>query len=416
MSRISLVCLGLMIPLSVTGTDIAIFATLVFGVLSGEIFAHRKAIMQHPFCLPLLLFMSVVCMGVFWSIAPWSERLNAVHKYSKLLYILPLLPIAADRIWSQRAIHAFLFGMFITVCISYLKAYAHLKFGRTTEPAWVFHNHIETSYFVAFSCYILLNHILSQNQKYFFRYFCIILLLFFSYQEFFLNEGRTGWLVYLVLLVLSLVQQGHPSPLGLIPQSGWFRLKNLAYGLFIGGLSAILLCVSMSIFSVRFHRYSQETWSAVTHQLSWNNLLSVNHADHSIPNAPKAVEPRIHFIGFTIALVKLHPVFGLGSGSFAQAYRQYGGIPGGVKTLHTPHNEYLLVLSQFGFVGLMVLLYWFYSQARATLFLIDNQKIAQALVVAQMVGCAFDSFLFTSVAGYFYVFFTCVLFRAAHRL
>ncbi len=69
---------------------------------------------------------------------PLGERLSALHKYSKLLYIPFLIPLCADKKWRDRILVAFLVGVSITVLFSYLKVWGGLRFGSNPDQSAVF--------------------------------------------------------------------------------------------------------------------------------------------------------------------------------------------------------------------------------------------------------------------------------------
>ncbi|MFT3741383.1 MAG: O-antigen ligase family protein [Gammaproteobacteria bacterium] len=406
---ISLVAIGLMLPLSVTGTDIAVVVAASLSLLSGIVFRSGKEILHNPLTIPIIIFVVLVTLGMFWSIAPWTQRLSALHKYSKLLYIPLLLPLCKGR-WRDYAINAFLLSMMMTVILSLLKAYTVLKFGKVAAPSWVFHNHIETSYFVAFSAYLVIDRALQSSRSWYWRAFYGVLAVLFTYQEFFINDGRTGWLVYFCLILLFVIQRLRPDPLSATPQSLRLRFKNITLGMFLGTISVFLIGLLPYEFSNVFRANADETLYAIKHQISFTHLVGIHPLPQATGEGFKSVEPRINFLGFSLSLIKQHPIMGLGSGSFKTAYQQAGGIPGSYKHLDTPHNEYLLVMVQLGVLGFAALLWIFYTQASMTPYLGEFRRPAQALLVSYLVGCVFNAFLFTMVAGYFYVLFSSVFF------
>src|SRR5690606_27405371 len=100
-----------------------------------------------------------------------------------------LIPLCMEKKWRDRAINAFLLGMLVTVFISFLIAYTPFTWGHPpNDPASIFYNHIETSYFVAFSAFVFLHRAVYEFKL---RWLNIILFGLFTFQEFFINDGRT---------------------------------------------------------------------------------------------------------------------------------------------------------------------------------------------------------------------------------
>jgi O-antigen ligase len=108
-------------------------------------------------------------------------------------------------------------------------------------------------------------------------------------------------------------------------------------------------------------------------------------------------------------MAKEKPVLGYGAGSFAKTSKKFGGVPGW-KIIVTPHNEYCMMLVEFGCVGLISLLLLFLLQWRISFCLGDMQNFAQGLLLVFMVSSIYNAFLYLSVSGHFYVLFTSLFF------
>mgnify|MGYP006377636595 FL=1 len=72
-----------------------------------------------------------------------------------------------------------------------------------------------------------------------------------------------------------------------------------------------------------------------------------------IPPAPtSSVGLRLELLRNTLEIIGSHPVFGVGTGGFAQAYaRRVGNSGAGGRD--NPHNEILMMTAQFGIAGLV---------------------------------------------------------------
>ena len=82
----------------------------------------------------------------------------------------------------------------------------------------------------------------------------------------------------------------------------------------------------------------------------------------------------------------------------------------GWKVLRTPHNEYLMILVEFGVVGLISILLFFYCQFRQSFRLGELSFFAQGLILAFMISSFYNAFLYSAVTGHFYVFFIALFF------
>ncbi len=413
LSHICLILTGFCIPISITATDIMMAATVILGILSGELFRNLSGILRNPLTWCVIWFVLLVIISMLWSIASLSEQLSALHKYFKLLYIPLLLPLCTDSKCQNRAIFAFIMGVLITVIFSFLKAWAGLHFTSNPSPSAVFFSHIETSFFVAFGAYFAALQAW-RNQRW--RWFYVFLASIFTYQEFFINDGRTGWIAYLILLILFVIQL-----------TGW-------KGVIWGGLGAIILLGSFYYFSPTLQVMVKES----AHEIE---LYQKGQAQTSLGF-------RLSFDSLGWRLVKERPLLGYGAGSFAAASNSAGGVPGwGI--VKTPHNEYLMVTVEFGVLGLISLLLLFFWQWRfcfrldaldrdggsqgkeSRILPLHSEQSAlpmrrtrtrkrfplkaagiavQGFLLVFMISSLYNAFLYSSATGHFYVFFTALFF------
>ncbi len=365
---------GFFVPLSITATDICMATTAILGILSGRFFHEFDSIKRNAIVWCAVWIVVLVVLSMLWSIAGWHARLSALHKYGKLLYIPFLLAVCTDPKWRERTVVAFLVGVLIIVVLSYLKAWTGLHVGRNPNPAFIFYTHIETGFLVAFASYLLA---LTAWKKPRWRVPCLILLVIFTYQEFFINDGRTGWVAYLILILLFAIQWG-----------GW-------KGLFAGIAVAVLLSGAFYYTSPTLKPILEKSRREITLYYQGQQQTSLGY--------------RLSFNSLGWRLVKKRPWLGYGAGSFAAASKELGGVPGW-KVIQTPHNEYLLVTVEFGLVGLLSLLTLFGSQWAASFRLGETKYFAQGLVLVFMVSAFYNAFLYSSVSGHFFVLFTSLFF------
>lgn len=378
-ARYFLVLAGFFIPISITATDIAMAVAAILSVLSGVWMKDWDVLRRNPIVLTGVWIVLLTVIAMTWSIAPWADQLSALHKYSKLLYIPLLLPLCKNKRWRDRAIAAFLAGSVIPVAISYLKAWAGLQFGPyPTLPSFVFYTHIETSFLTAFAAYLFAYYAWKQPQ---WRAACLILLVVFTYQEFFINDGRTGMVAYVALFVLYVIQ----------------RMKWM--GVICGVAAAILLSITLY-------------YTSPTFQNTFKDSIQ-NIQDYHLGHAQTSLGYRLSFFDLSMNLIKEQPVLGYGTGSFAVAANQVGGVPGW-RVVRTPHNEYLMMMVEFGAIGLLSLLLLFYFQWKISFCLEEMQYLAQALLVAFMLSSCYNAFLYLTVSGHFFVLFTALLYAGYH--
>ncbi len=380
LAGVSLVISALCVPTTISGTDFFMTVAVILGILSGQLKTTWLMIKNNPLATLSLAIVILAIVATLWSVAPWSNRLSAVHKYGKLLYIPFLLPLFLDKKWRYRCINAFLIAMFVTVILSIFKYYNLVSIGSNPGVDWVFHSHVETSYFVAFSVFILATRAF-ENRK--LRWFNVLLILLFSYQEFFINEGRTGYIAYAVLLVL-------------------FCLQRLS-------LKGVLLSLVLTVLAL-FAMYHYSTSFRVRTNSTLHSLQQYQQGQ-----AETSIGFRISFAKFSYHYLKQRPILGYGSGSFRYLYEHSPRIPGWGNRLNTPHDDFLLTAVEFGLVGMLLLIYFYYRQWLMAKRLIDHRFIAEGLILSFVVVSLYNSFLYTAVTGYFYVFFAALLFASYQK-
>jgi O-antigen ligase len=199
----------------------------------------------------------------------------------------------------------------------------------------------------------------------------------------FMVQGRTGYIV-LAAFILYL----------------FFRRFGKK-GLLVGMLATALLGTSAYFGSNAFRERVDIAASEFIH---W-------HKGHATKDT-NSIGQRLEYDANTLAIIEKHPLFGVGTGGFRQAYAEEVNGTAMIPT-HHPHNEFLLISSQLGLPGLALLLMLFYVEwiEAGRLPVVENH-LARGLVLAMITGCLFNSFLLDHAEGLFFAFMTGVLFSA----
>ena len=120
---------------------------------------------------------------------------------------------------------------------------------------------------------------------------------------------------------------------------------------------------------------------------------------------------RLEFYRNTLDIVREHPIFGSGPGSFPSKYAEKVKGTGMVST-QNPHNEYLLVAAQVGLVGIALMLNLFWQQWRLARRLASpfETHLARGVVLTVACGCLFNSMLLDHTEGLLFAWLTAVLY------
>ena len=113
----------------------------------------------------------------------------------------------------------------------------------------------------------------------------------------------------------------------------------------------------------------------------------------------------------TIEVIRDNPVLGVGTGGFGKAYADLANRTGDTLTKN-PHNEFLMIIAQFGLAGLVVLVCVFATQWWAAARLPDrfDRTAARALVITMVVASFLSSTLLDHAEGMFFVYMSALLF------
>ena len=334
---------------------------------------------SNPVAIAALLFFAFSAFSGLYSQATWPHLGQGIHRYAKLVYIPCLLPLLVEAKWRRRGMNAFLVAMMITMLLSYLKQFGMIHIDARFGNGTIFKNHIETSFFMSFAAYVIALRSFSKTGPQ--RHWYFLLLAITLVQIFCISGGRTGYLISAILFILFVWQKWHWKGL-LVP------LITLP----------IVFFVLMQVSWV----FNNEVMTAERHLISYHDADVTNNS----------VGLRLTFFQNGLHLIKVHPVFGTGVGSFYNVYnKEFGPTPQFPHGLNDPHNEYIATTVQMGIIGLGLLFFMFWQQWRCSMTLsLSNRWQARAMLIAFMVGATFDSFLFLSTTGYFFVLMSSLFF------
>lgn len=375
LSKCFLMLTGFSLPISVTGFNIFLGITAILFVVAGK-WKEKIAALHNPVFYAAMFFLLILVISIPYSTASWDDIWISLGKYSKLLYLIIFIPLFTDDVWKRRGVDAFLAAMIVTLVASYLKMFGLLHIGKPGLGT-IFTNHIITSFMMAFATFIIGYRCLEKNS---WRWFYVVLFILFVFHLFFMNEGRTGLLVFLGLIVLFLWQR-----------FGW------------KGLVSSLIAIPVLFAGLLFFSHNVRQGVVMIHK----NMVDY----HKQELDGNSIGLRRTFTENSLQLIKAHPLVGTGVGSFHMQYKNHFPPAPGFADMHEPQNEYLLVAVQIGIIGLMIFLALFYIEWRASLFLPEELKnLAQGMIVAFLIGSICDSFLYHAMTGYFFVYFSGLFF------
>lgn len=368
-----IIALMFSIPISSSGKSIFLVLILLTMLISEDTWTKLRALCSQNWCKATIFLFTIALLACLWSPATLKEQWMILGKYTKLLY-LPILVVACqDKTTRQYALYAFLAAMFITdslSLLSYTGAINAVLDAHFISYDSIFRNHIMTSFMTSIAAYIAC--LFFFRTKGLIRWVFALLFLLFSYHILFINLGRMGYILYLVLMCLLMMQL--------------FTAKR-AFTAVMAVCAIAFVCYSFSFpMQVGMQRIVTE----------WQHYQNDDNPNTSLGY-------RIQFHNYAKQLFSEHPLIGHGTGSFTYSFRVFKPVPSWQERLLEPHSQYWLIASEFGVLGLFGLFLFLCSLFVAALKLNEMRPIALGILLALTVGNLSDSLLLYSGTGYLFI-------------
>jgi O-antigen ligase len=370
--------LGFAIPVS-TALDgiLTVFVLAAWFIAAPALFRDRRISRAQtrpaPLVLIALALFIALAIACLWSSAPWRDAWSSLSKYLDLLLIPVFAGAAAALAVRKRALAFFIAAIVLNLLVSYGTVFGFWERlpGLHTLPAYPvgFKLSVTHSLLVSLGAYLFL--LLARDaRRPGVRAACVALAAVCAHNVLFIVVGRTGYLVLAVLLTYFIFNA--------IPD----RRQTL-----LALLAVIALFASAYFGSYHFAARTQDVASDLT---QWK------------PGAgdETSVGQRIGYYLTTLEMIRDHPLTGVGTGGFAQAYAQkVRGTP--ARATENPHNDYLMIAAQAGILalGLLVALYavaWREATRLATRF---ERDLLRGLVLTLAIAGVFNSALMDHVEG-----------------
>mgnify|MGYP001476625210 CR=1 FL=1 len=383
----SVVCFMVFIPSSTALMNLFIFLTLIFLLLSGNLKNNLVIAWRNPVSKVALILFFLLILSFNWTIDS-SEAVDVLKKYNELWYIALILPLFNSDRRRNIGIKAYLISMGIVLFGVYLMFFEVMLPIEWTLKGRSHHfnidggfaSHIITNILMAFAMFIAAHKsILSRS---FFKVPYFIFFVFSAYYVLFISTGTSGQILGISLIFLFIIQH-----------------TGVRAALLIPGILALITILTFSSENNGLRFAIDKIY------VRWHHYTYTDTAGNN-------TRPRIYI--HAVKLIRDEPWIGTGVGSYEEALRSKQPEFYAVTTVakKNPHNEYLLITTQLGFVGLFVLLYLFYTQAAYSERIREKEYkyIAQGLVILIIIGCIGNSMILDSREGHFWAFFSALLF------
>lgn len=387
LAKWSAIAIGFSVPISTALDNILLFVILISWLVGAGFMQKLTVIRSNPVALAALAFYGLLVAGCFYGQGTITDALHYLGKYLDILFIPILICLFKEDKARRHAIAGFMLAMAVTLVLSYITKTGLLPHNGlvqgTVDNPYVFRNHIAQNIFMAFFAYLLAmkaRYTDVPNRRMVFALMAALAV----YNILFMVQGRIGYVVLAVLMVYFCFN--------------WLGRKGLVVALAAGLIIGIAGYYGLGTMQKRIHL-------AVTEVEAWQPGQGIRNSSGL----------RMDYYSNSLAIIRDHPLFGVGTGGFEKAYDEKVRNTA-MASSNNPHNQYLLITVQLGVLGLGALLYLFFTQWRMTGLLptVLEQNLARGMLLTIASGSMFNSLLLDHSEGLFFAWMSGVLFAGLH--
>jgi len=381
---------ALVFPFSVAVTNIALGVSLGSGVLSGVWWHGVRQCWSHYHSLSIAFctYFALMLLGMAWSLdRNWGLHVLS-HQWFWLLIPLIMAALADNRL-RRRFLVTLSIGLTLNLFYCELQAYGiinlnHLGSSAIDATGHIGHIGFGVVYGVWGAWLLYLGWVRMGAERW-----LAWMLGFWSYMMIFLAQGRSGYIVAVVLFIAVVVKM--------------FRRQKFRRAIVMISLLILMAGLVSSLTQ------GKERWKS-----AWDSLMNqgfVVATNHSETYKGNSIDQRVYMIAASIKIWRSAPWLGVGTGGLPEAASRLAkqGIPGYNYSFSHPHNQYLLVLVRWGMVGplalIIFLLYWVREGFHANW----QQSWTSPFVALSGLALLVDSFFAPSMEEHFPAIFAVLL-------
>jgi len=384
--------LGLMMPFSAAAISIFMILLIIGTLLDKSSYQKIYNNLKTPLFQSFVLFFILHMAGFFWLEV---ESINW-HK-SWMVWFIPILAVAVDRNTARKGVYAFVIGMMLAEMYVYFNIFSIWEeyLNGRYEDFLLPISHISYNPYLAISIGLLLTTLLAGQYKNL-RLFVAICFLITMVANMFMTGGRAGQLGFIFIwLAIS-----------------YYYLKSKLTGLLAMMISLVFVLVIAWNFSPVFKdRVLTGMDELALYQDYVQNSIKTNESISAT-----SVGLRLHFNEHSLKLFKESPIYGYGTGSFENAFKNYIEKSSElVFKTSNPHSNHMLILVQFGIVGFLIYLNVFYQQTKvANMMPRDYEFRAMAFVLPLffLLISFYDSYIWGHHTQALFAYLTAIFYRS----
>jgi O-antigen ligase len=370
LARWMVIFLGITIlfsPFLTNVLEITLFGLFIF---NKDLRARFWNFKNQPLLLASGLFIFLLSIDCFYSVAPLKETLESLWGWRKIL-LLPLgLVLFNDALWKNKFAYSLMIFVAIVSLFCILFYLLELNI-RGQEPGVLIRNHatqgmiFSATLFLMGMILLFKKHILPVRSLWILGLMLIILGVLV-----YMTPGRSGYLAFMVVTVYL----------------GYLLFRAKLYKM----LSVVFLLSSTLLLS-----------SPLVVERIELGVKEMQHVDPANIES-SSMGMRIVLWKHTIELIQDRPLLGFGTGGFEEAYSEkIKDNPDWEKNImHDPHNQFLKICVEMGMLGLIV----FLSMLASSLFQKSSKMYFHLGIGVLLAWCAtslFSSHFSTFTEGRF---------------
>lgn len=373
------------IPISTSIANILAILIALLWVIEGNFKEKFAEIRKNKVTLAVLAYVLLHVVGLLWT-SDYSWGFYTIKKQWKLL-MLPVFLTMVKKEHIDLYLGAFVAAMIISALTSYLIFFDLINIANSNHynPS-PFIKHVMYNPLLALAIYILCHYVTNENSRRYLKMIDIICIILLTINMF-MVPGRTGQLAFFMLMFIFTCQLFFK------------KLKKMAFIIFFS-------CLIIPLISYGYIP-------------SFNKMVNntISNIEKFDVNAENSLAERVTFVIISTKIIKENFYLGVGTGDFPPEYEKAARQEGkyGYGYTENPHNQYLLVLSQFGVTGLILFLSIFYFQINSSLLRRDGSThIMLAFPLFFLFIFMGDSYLQTSGTSLLFSIFSSFLYKECY--
>lgn len=377
--------LAFCLPISTSAVTVLALLVVLLWSVSGDFREKWQELASNSVSIAVLVYLALYVIGLLWT-EDMAAGLEMLEKQWKIL-MMPVFLTALAPAHRSRVMWFYLGGVVAIMGATYLAWFDLLHYGGVTpEHPTRRLFHVVYNPMLAFGFYLVMHEVLWGGRTLPWRFILALLAAVIAFNMF-ITEGRAGQVAFFGLSALLIFQ--------------YFK-KNILWA------SALAVILLPGLFAAGY-KFSPTFHARVN--------AAMDEIAHFSQNPNTSIGLRLHFWEVSLAIAKKHPFIGVGTGDFQMAYAEVNRVvsPGLVAT-DNPHNQYVLVLCQFGIIGLLALLGIFITQVRHAFSEDDRfKRIRLAFPLFFLIIMMSESYFIVYETGFLFSLFCAVLYMKERK-